>query len=217
MSHIYCPECGFQNPEAANYCAKCGALLHERESESVEQTQRSRPRSGRSCSRRSATSASRARRSSFARAAVGRARASRRSASALDRALAGLRRLPRRRRRSRAGTPSSTRGTAGLSRSAISAASTARSSTSAIESSAARGRRRGPDRQVPDDLPSADDDDRTEPGGACTRSAPSASVCGTSSPTSRSRRSATSRIRAAAAEPDALAATGCSPRPTSSV
>jgi len=39
MSHIYCPECGFQNPEAANYCAKCGALLHERESESVEQTQ----------------------------------------------------------------------------------------------------------------------------------------------------------------------------------
>jgi FHA domain-containing protein/zinc ribbon protein len=39
MSHIYCPECGFQNPEAVNYCAKCGALLHERESESVEQTQ----------------------------------------------------------------------------------------------------------------------------------------------------------------------------------
>src|SRR5262249_52987915 len=39
MSHMYCPECGFQNPEAANYCAKCGALLHERESESVEQTQ----------------------------------------------------------------------------------------------------------------------------------------------------------------------------------
>jgi len=28
MSHIYCPECGFQNPEAANYCSKCGALLH---------------------------------------------------------------------------------------------------------------------------------------------------------------------------------------------
>ena len=27
MSHIYCPECGFQNPEAANYCARCGALL----------------------------------------------------------------------------------------------------------------------------------------------------------------------------------------------
>jgi hypothetical protein len=27
VSHIYCPECGFQNPEAANYCARCGALL----------------------------------------------------------------------------------------------------------------------------------------------------------------------------------------------
>ncbi len=27
MSFVYCPECGFQNPEAANYCAKCGTLL----------------------------------------------------------------------------------------------------------------------------------------------------------------------------------------------
>ena len=27
MSFVYCPECGFQNPEAANYCSKCGALL----------------------------------------------------------------------------------------------------------------------------------------------------------------------------------------------
>jgi pSer/pThr/pTyr-binding forkhead associated (FHA) protein len=27
LSHVYCPECGFQNPEAANYCARCGALL----------------------------------------------------------------------------------------------------------------------------------------------------------------------------------------------
>jgi pSer/pThr/pTyr-binding forkhead associated (FHA) protein len=27
VSHIYCPECGFQNPETANYCAKCGTLL----------------------------------------------------------------------------------------------------------------------------------------------------------------------------------------------
>ena len=32
MSHVYCPECGFQNPEAANYCAKCGALLAKDES-----------------------------------------------------------------------------------------------------------------------------------------------------------------------------------------
>jgi pSer/pThr/pTyr-binding forkhead associated (FHA) protein len=27
VSHIYCQECGFQNPESANYCARCGALL----------------------------------------------------------------------------------------------------------------------------------------------------------------------------------------------
>ncbi len=27
MSHAYCPECGFQNPEAANYCARCGSYL----------------------------------------------------------------------------------------------------------------------------------------------------------------------------------------------
>ena len=27
MSHIYCPECGFQSPEAATYCSRCGALL----------------------------------------------------------------------------------------------------------------------------------------------------------------------------------------------
>ena len=37
MSHVYCPECGFQNPEAANYCSKCGALLHT--PESGEQTE----------------------------------------------------------------------------------------------------------------------------------------------------------------------------------
>ncbi len=28
MSHVYCPECGYQNPEAANYCSRCGSLLH---------------------------------------------------------------------------------------------------------------------------------------------------------------------------------------------
>ena len=34
MSHVYCPECGFQNPESANYCSKCGALLVHDESAS---------------------------------------------------------------------------------------------------------------------------------------------------------------------------------------
>jgi hypothetical protein len=38
MSHIYCPECGFQNPEAANYCSKCGALLTHQESGETTQT-----------------------------------------------------------------------------------------------------------------------------------------------------------------------------------
>jgi hypothetical protein len=31
MSHVYCPECGFQNLEAANYCSKCGALIVKEE------------------------------------------------------------------------------------------------------------------------------------------------------------------------------------------
>jgi pSer/pThr/pTyr-binding forkhead associated (FHA) protein len=36
VSHVYCPECGYQNPEAANYCSRCGSLLHK--SEPGEQT-----------------------------------------------------------------------------------------------------------------------------------------------------------------------------------
>ncbi len=31
MTHVYCKECGFQNPEAANYCSRCGALLEKGE------------------------------------------------------------------------------------------------------------------------------------------------------------------------------------------
>ena len=27
MSHLYCPECGFQNPLSANFCSRCGAHL----------------------------------------------------------------------------------------------------------------------------------------------------------------------------------------------
>ena len=38
MSVVYCQECGFQNPEAANYCSRCGALLAKGEV-SVETTQ----------------------------------------------------------------------------------------------------------------------------------------------------------------------------------
>jgi pSer/pThr/pTyr-binding forkhead associated (FHA) protein len=32
VSHVYCTQCGFQNPETANYCSRCGALLEKRES-----------------------------------------------------------------------------------------------------------------------------------------------------------------------------------------
>ena len=45
MSHIYCQECGFQNPEAANYCARCGALLVKEEG-AAEATQTFTPEEG---------------------------------------------------------------------------------------------------------------------------------------------------------------------------
>ena len=32
MSHVYCPECGFQNPESSNFCSRCGAMLNKNES-----------------------------------------------------------------------------------------------------------------------------------------------------------------------------------------
>jgi FHA domain/zinc-ribbon domain len=38
VSVVYCSECGFQNPEAANYCSRCGALLTKGEA-SGETTQ----------------------------------------------------------------------------------------------------------------------------------------------------------------------------------
>jgi pSer/pThr/pTyr-binding forkhead associated (FHA) protein len=36
LSHVYCAECGFQNPETSNFCARCGARLQK--GESGEQT-----------------------------------------------------------------------------------------------------------------------------------------------------------------------------------
>ena len=56
MSHVYCPECGFQNPEAANYCAKCGALLVREEGDETTQTF-SAEEARRGARRRSTTSA----------------------------------------------------------------------------------------------------------------------------------------------------------------
>jgi hypothetical protein len=32
MTQVYCSECGFQNPESANYCSRCGAPLQKGES-----------------------------------------------------------------------------------------------------------------------------------------------------------------------------------------
>jgi FHA domain/zinc-ribbon domain len=45
VSHIYCQECGFQNPESANYCSRCGALL-VRDEAGVESTQTFTPEDG---------------------------------------------------------------------------------------------------------------------------------------------------------------------------
>jgi hypothetical protein len=45
MAHIYCQECGFQNPESANYCSRCGALLVKDES-GTETTQTFTPEDG---------------------------------------------------------------------------------------------------------------------------------------------------------------------------
>ena len=38
MSHVYCPECGFQNLESANYCSRCGALLVTEEVDNPTET-----------------------------------------------------------------------------------------------------------------------------------------------------------------------------------
>jgi len=38
VTQVYCSECGFQNPESANYCSRCGALLQKGEP-AVETTQ----------------------------------------------------------------------------------------------------------------------------------------------------------------------------------
>jgi pSer/pThr/pTyr-binding forkhead associated (FHA) protein len=35
---MHCPECGFGNPEGANYCQKCGAFLSEAEASSGDTT-----------------------------------------------------------------------------------------------------------------------------------------------------------------------------------
>ena len=97
VSHIYCPECGFQNPEAANYCAQCGTRLVHDEA-GPESTMTFTPEEGERTGDRPRR-ASRGRRSSSAPAAGGRARRSAAGRRDDDRPLAGLRDLPRRRHR----------------------------------------------------------------------------------------------------------------------
>jgi hypothetical protein len=38
VSHVYCPECGYQNPESANFCARCGAHLLKEDAGDTTQT-----------------------------------------------------------------------------------------------------------------------------------------------------------------------------------
>jgi hypothetical protein len=38
VTHVYCSDCGFQNPETANYCSRCGALLEKSEAGGETQT-----------------------------------------------------------------------------------------------------------------------------------------------------------------------------------
>ena len=96
MSHVYCPECGFQNPEAANYCARCGAYL--RRDEHGETTLSLGP--DEVDEELLAAAELRALRSSCGPEAAGRGRASRSAGRAdADRPLARLRRVPRRRHR----------------------------------------------------------------------------------------------------------------------
>jgi hypothetical protein len=38
MSFVYCPECGFQNPESANFCARCGSALVKEQPGDATQT-----------------------------------------------------------------------------------------------------------------------------------------------------------------------------------
>jgi len=37
VSRLYCPECGFANPEAARYCSRCGALIAAKDPEGETQ------------------------------------------------------------------------------------------------------------------------------------------------------------------------------------
>ena len=131
MSHVYCPECGFQNPEAANYCARCGALLVEDDA-AAETTMTFTPEESEDETATALEELGIERPALVVRSGGGRAGETfppeRRAHD--DRPLAGLRHLPRRRHRL-AAARRARRGATAASRSRTRAASTARSSTAA--------------------------------------------------------------------------------------
>ena len=99
MSHIYCQECGFQNPEAANYCARCGALLVKDEG-GAETTQTFTPDDGDESPAEALEDLGVKGPALVVRSGGGRSRGDVPARGRDDdRALAGLRDLPRRRHR----------------------------------------------------------------------------------------------------------------------
>ena len=99
LSHIYCPECGFQNMESAHYCSRCGALLVvESEPDETTMTISAEEVQDEHADLLEELGVE-ARRSSSGREAGGPARCSRSTSPRHDRPLAGLRHLSRRRDR----------------------------------------------------------------------------------------------------------------------
>ena len=218
MSHRYCPECGFQNPETANYCAKCGSLLvrggERRGDDGVH------ARAGRGAA------AGRARRSSGIKgpALVVRSGGGRAGETFLlegDETTIGrspecdifLDDVTVSRRHAIV-----EREAAAGSRSRTSAASTGRSST-ASESSRRRALATATScRSASTGSPSSNDARRPHPSAhaAADDRRRLRAAEGASSRTSRSRRSATSRARGSSRRSARAAATGCSARRSSS-
>ena len=146
------PGCGFQNPEAANYCARCGAYL--RRDEHGETTLSLAPEEIGDEDRAHRRELRAARRSSSAREGAGRRELRAGGPPHADRPLARLPRLPRRRHRLAAARRDRPRGRSPRIRDLGSLNGTF-VNRHRIESVGPRRRRRGTDRQVPNDVPPA--------------------------------------------------------------
>ena len=151
VSHVYCPECGFQNSESANYCSRCGALLVAEGADADDDAHlHARGRRGRAGRRGRGGVEGPA---LVVRSGGGRAGEVFRSRRADDdRPLARLRHLPRRRDRlpphaviARSGDAFAIEDLGSLNGTFL--------NRRRIEEGRARERRRGADRQVPAHLP----------------------------------------------------------------